>query len=86
MSASEGNGFSGINSGISEFTTSIVIGVPGDANGDQAVTFEDFLILSANFGQSETDVMTGDFTGDNKTTFADFLVLSRHFGKSLGVD
>lgn len=48
---------------------------PGDANLDGCTNFEDFLILSANFGTPGTWA-DGDFTGDGQVDFADFLVLS----------
>ena len=55
----------------------------GDFNGDRAVDFADFLILSGNFGESG-GWTEGDATLDGVVAFADFLVLSREFGNSLG--
>ena len=52
----------------------------GDANLDDQVGFDDFLILSANFGQFDTDWTSGNFNGDNTSNFADFLLLSTNFG------
>lgn len=46
----------------------IRIGIPGDATGDGAVTFADFLVLSANFNRDGTDRTTGDFSQDGVTT------------------
>jgi hypothetical protein len=58
--------------------------LPGDINGDGKVDFADFLILSANFGQT-VDVGTGgDFSNDGTVNFADFLVLSANFGRTVG--
>lgn len=55
-----------------------------DANG--VVDFQDFLILSANFGAgelgSETPRSTGDANQDGRVNFADFLILSSEFGRS----
>ena len=53
----------------------------GDASLDDEVAFEDFLILSANFGK-ETDAIwqDGDFNEDGSVDFADFLLLSANFG------
>ena len=53
--------------------------LPGDLNGDAEVNFEDFLILSANFGQSGTYV-EGNIDLENGVDFADFLALSANFG------
>ena len=52
----------------------------GDADLDGTVTFEDFLILSSNFGQDAATWSQGDFDGDGEVAFADFLVLSANFG------
>lgn len=53
---------------------------PGDANEDGEVSFADFLILSANFGQVSASWEDGDFNEDGNVNFADFLLLSRNFG------
>ncbi len=57
----------------------VILTRPGDANLDGVVAFDDFLTLSANFGQSAT-WSTGDFDGDGRIGFLDFLALSRNFG------
>ena len=59
------------------------IALPGDANGDNSVTFADFLILSSNFGRIDAVFADGDFDGDTNVSFADFLILSQNFGISL---
>lgn len=56
--------------------------VAGDANDDGRVDFADFLIVSNNFGRTETTRHMGDFNGDNEVNFSDFLVLSSNFGAS----
>lgn len=58
--------------------------IPGDANRDTIVTFEDFAALQNHYGQSVTgDAWTqGDFTGDNVVNFADFAILQNHYGQS----
>ena len=56
----------------------------GDATRDGVVNFNDFLILSANFGETGTSWDTGDFDGDGETQFTDFLILSENFGKQIG--
>ena len=52
----------------------------GDINGDGSVGFPDFLILSANFGQSVDPGTNGDIDGDGMVGFPDFLALSANFG------
>ncbi len=54
--------------------------IHGDANLDDEVGFDDFLILSANFGLQDTNWTSGDFNADNTSSFADFLLLSENFG------
>lgn len=51
----------------------------GDTNLDGRVGFEDFLTLSANFGQS-ANWAGGDFDCNRQIEFADFLALSANFG------
>lgn len=55
----------------------------GDANRDGEVSFEDFLVLSANFGKQVDAVWeNGDFNADGEVSFADFLILSANYGRS----
>ena len=56
--------------------------IPGDANLDGDVNFDDFLLLSANFGRDFRDWQRGDFDCDQRVDFPDFLILSEHFGMS----
>ena len=56
--------------------------LPGDFNRDGVVGFEDFLILQANFGQTNTP--HGDITGDAAVLVDDFLLFARHFGRQGG--
>ena len=51
----------------------------GDTNLDGRVDFQDFLILSTNFGQT-SGWSGGDFDADGTVAFADFLLLSTSFG------
>ena len=51
----------------------------GDANLDGEVKFDDFLALSANFGQAG-GWAEGDFNADEQVNFPDFLALSANFG------
>lgn len=55
----------------------------GDLDGDGAVGFPDFLILSASFGQEVADHTSGDIDCDGTVGFPDFLVLSANFGTTL---
>lgn len=54
----------------------------GDINGDGEVGFDDFLILSASFGQAADDHTMGDLDCDGSVQFADFLILSANFGEA----
>ena len=56
----------------------------GDADFDGQVTFTDFLVLSANFGQVDKKWSEGDFAVNGQVEFADFLTLSNNFGASAG--
>ncbi len=68
-----------------EFLGEIVAPPPleGDINGNGTVDFPDFLILSANFGQSVDPGTNGDINGNGVVVFPDFLVLSANFGQSV---
>ena len=55
--------------------------VLGDTNGDGQVDFDDFLNLSANFGETDATREDGDLNADTVVDFDDFLILSRQFGK-----
>lgn len=51
--------------------------IGGDANNDDVVNFQDFLILSWNYGESGGKTWEeGDFNGDGDVGFADFLILA----------
>lgn len=56
----------------------------GDINGDGSVSFEDFLILSNNFGNEASLHTEGDLDCNGSVAFADFLVLSNNFGNTSG--
>lgn len=55
--------------------------IPGDANGDGSVGFDDFLTLSGQFGEAG-DWLSGDFDANNEVDFEDFLLLSGNFGET----
>jgi|GEM_PF-3525379 len=56
----------------------------GDLDGNGAVEFADFLIMSANFGTAVADHTEGDIDCNGTVEFADFLVLSNAFGTAAG--
>ena len=51
----------------------------GDVNLDRLIGFDDFLVLSDNFGQTG-GWSDGNFDGDGVVGFTDFLALSSNFG------
>ena len=53
----------------------------GDADGNGAVEFADFFVLSNNFG-SPGAYIDGDFDFNGNVEFADFLILSNNFSRS----
>ena len=57
-------------------------GFLGDANDNGIVNFDDFLILSQNFGQAG-GWSQANFLSEPTVDFNDFLVLSQHFGESI---
>ena len=57
----------------------------GDINGDGKVAFDDFLLLSSNFGNAVDDHTMGDIDCDGLVAFADFLILSANFGRGVDV-
>lgn len=54
----------------------------GDANRDGSVSFDDFLLLAANFSKVDAVWEDGDFNKDQVVDFADFLILANNFGAS----
>ena len=54
--------------------------LPGDADNNSAVDFDDFLILASNFGATDAVWEDGDFDDDQDVTFDDFLILAANFG------
>lgn len=58
----------------------------GDLDGLNGVGFNDFLTLSANFGQSSDIYTDGDINDDGVVGFADFLLLSANFGRAVSTE
>ena len=56
--------------------------LPGDVNLDKEVGFNDFLNLSANFGQTGRTWTDGDIDCNSEVAFADFLIVSTNFGQT----
>lgn len=57
----------------------------GDLDGDGSVSFPDFLILSANFGNASGNYSDGNLDLEDGISFPDFLILSDAFGTSTAV-
>lgn len=57
--------------------------LPGDVNLDGEVSFADFLILSMNFGNVDSERSDGDLNDDALVSFEDFLILTNDFGNSI---
>ena len=54
--------------------------LPGDLDGDMAVAFADFLVLSQNFGKANASYAEGNIDLLGGVEFHDFLILSSNFG------
>lgn len=54
--------------------------VAGDLDGDGAVDFSDFLMLSQNFGTQDADYTSGNIDLVGEVDFSDFLIFSLNFG------
>ncbi len=66
-------------SDVHHWVTDLKSTLVGDTNLDGEVQFDDFLALSANFGQAG-GWAEGDFDADERVDFSDFLALSANFG------
>lgn len=57
----------------------------GDANRDRTVNFNDLLIVSQNYGQSNRTFTQGNFnySTDGLVNFNDLLIISQHYGVSV---
>jgi Big-like domain-containing protein len=58
----------------------VVGSIPGDANGDGAVTDADYTVWADNYGASSADPSMGDFNGDGDVTDADYTVWADNYG------
>lgn len=59
--------------------------LPGDANFDQNVGFDDLILLARNYGKAGAHWFDGDFNGDGSVGFDDLISLARDYGQSAGV-
>ena len=57
--------------------------LPGDADGDGFVGFEDFARFAQCFGKVDATLAEGDFDGDGVVSFDDFAIFTQHFGQRL---
>jgi glucose/arabinose dehydrogenase len=62
----------------------LVPALPGDANGDRDVDYNDFITLYNNFGNATNKLWSqGDFNDDGRVNFLDFQILERAFGSNV---
>ena len=57
--------------------------LPGDADRDGIVNFNDLLTLARNYNKSGVTLADGDFTGDGIVNFSDLLILARNYNRSI---
>ncbi len=64
----------------------IPLGLPGDADGDNDVDFQDFMLLQVGYGiTSDAAQSDGDLDMDGDVDFQDFLILQSHYATSADV-
>ena len=54
--------------------------IPGDANYDGSVGFDDLLVLAQHYGATAATFDQGDFNADGKVGFDDLLLLAQNYG------
>ena len=57
--------------------------IPGDANHDNVVNFNDLLTLAQHYGMSNAHWEDGDFNFDGMVNFNDLLSLAQNYGSSV---
>src|SRR5437764_11119944 len=55
--------------------------VPGDANFNRTVAFDDLLMLAQHYG-GPGEWVDGDFNMDGKVDFSDLLIVAQNYGQS----
>jgi parallel beta-helix repeat protein len=73
---------SGVNSTGGNFST--LPALPGDANRDGVVNFNDLLALAKNYNATDKTWAEGDFNGDGVVNFNDLLLLAQRYGSPQG--
>jgi titin len=71
-----------VSSNVASASTALspALALPGDANLDGSVNFNDLLVLARNYNPSVAGGWAaGDFTGDGVVNFSDLLALSRNY-------
>jgi hypothetical protein len=66
----------------SSYAQEALIGIPGDAVGDDRVDINDLTVVLANYGQTGTTWTQGDFTGEGITDIDDLTIVLANFGQS----
>jgi hypothetical protein len=56
--------------------------IPGDANADGVVNFNDLLVLAKNYNSAPATWSQGDFNGDRAVNFYDLLILSKNYNQT----
>jgi hypothetical protein len=74
------NGSDPMTGGVGQITEAL----PGDANGDGAVTDADYTIWADNYGVSPATAGMGDFNADESVTDADYTIWADHYGETAG--
>ena len=60
--------------------------IPGDADRDGVVGFDDLVTIARNYGRQSGAVWeTGDFNGDGGVGFDDLVIVARHYGQGAAV-
>jgi hypothetical protein len=70
-------------SATSEFSSPLWISLPGDANRDGAVDFQDLALLAQSYNTTGRTWSQGDFTGDGAVDFLDLAKLAQNYNTSL---
>ncbi len=63
----------------------VFITIPGDADGDVDVDYDDFIILAGAYGSSEGEAaydQRADFDHDKNIDYDDFIILAGNYGKT----